>query len=110
MRAAAPLRSSYQWAPTRFEVVGGGAAAVIRGPVHNLGPRSEEPEVYAGLEDAFTRMLPQFVEAGVLRAGADCALDVVVKAQLYALKAGMSYSGRWHMEGLTEGIVASGVY
>ena len=35
---------------------------------------------------------------------------MVVKAQSYALKPGMKYSGKWHIEGKTEHIVAAGVY
>ena len=33
-----------------------------------------------------------------------------MKAQSYNLQPGMSYAGRWHMEGQTENIVAAGVY
>jgi hypothetical protein len=33
-----------------------------------------------------------------------------VKAQSYHLQPGMSYAGRWHVEGQTENIVAVGVY
>jgi len=34
----------------------------------------------------------------------------LLKAQKYEIKPGMKYSGKWHMEGKTENIVAAGVY
>ena len=37
-------------------------------------------------------------------------LQVVIKAQHYSLPPSSSYSGKWHVEGLTENVVAAGVY
>lgn len=47
---------------------------------------------------------------GLIEKGKETNLQVIVKAQSYYLEPGMTYSGRWHLEGHTENIVGVGVY
>ena len=37
-------------------------------------------------------------------------LQVIVKVQRYQIEPNTSYTGKWHVEGITERIVAVGVY
>lgn len=55
-------------------------------------------------------MVPMFAKLHLIKEGEDTLLRVIVKAQSYRLLPGMKYSGRWHVEGQTENIVAVGVY
>ena len=55
-------------------------------------------------------MLPGFRKLGIATNEQECKLQVVVKAQKYVIAPGTIYSGKWHVEGRTENIVAGGVY
>ena len=53
-------------------------------------------------------MLQGFQNLNLLNENNDTKLQVVIKAQKYEIKPGMKYSGKWHIEGKTENIVAEG--
>ena len=67
-------------------------------------------KLYSNILDVFESMLPGFQKLNLLNANINTLLQVVIKAQRYEIKPGMSYSGKWHIEGKTEKIVAAGVY
>jgi len=102
------LRSKYKWIPTEF-LVNKDLKATILGPIHNL-PRKGNGDIYSNILKVFEAMLPGFQKLNLLKENEDTKLQVVVKAQKYEIKPGMKYSGKWHMEGKTENIVAAGVY
>jgi len=55
-------------------------------------------------------MVPMFAQLHLIKKEENTHLQVIVKAQSYCMPLGLSYGGRWHVEGLTENIVAVGVY
>jgi len=102
------LRSQYKWIPTEFLITKDLKMSLL-GPIHNL-PNRGNSELYANIVKVFESMLPGFQKLNLLKENEDTKLQVVVKAQKYELKPGMKYSGKWHIEGKTENIVAAGVY
>ena len=55
-------------------------------------------------------MLPGLRSLNLISDSKVTRLQVVVKAQKYVIQPNTSYSGKWHVEGFTENIVAAGVY
>ena len=55
-------------------------------------------------------MLPGFDNLNILNKDKETILQVVIKAQMYVIKPKTTYSGKWHVEGKTENIIAAGVY
>jgi len=102
------LRSQYKWIPTEF-LITKDLHVKLLGPIHNL-PTTGNSELYANIVKVFEAMLPGFQKLNLLKENEDTILQVVVKAQRYEIKPGMKYSGKWHIEGKTENIVAAGVY
>jgi len=105
---ALSLRSKYKWIPTEFLITKDLKVSIL-GPIHNL-PTTGNKELYANIVKVFEAMLPGFQKLSLLKENQDTKLQVVVKAQKYEIKPGMKYSGKWHIEGKTENIVAGGVY
>ena len=105
---ALSLRSQYKWIPTEF-LITKDLHVKLLGPIHNL-PTTGNSELYANIVKVFEAMLPGFQKLNLLKENEDTILQVVVKAQRYEIKPGMKYSGKWHIEGKTENIVAAGVY
>eukprot|EP01112_Ceratiomyxa_fruticulosa_P019617 TRINITY_DN6463_c0_g1_i2.p1 TRINITY_DN6463_c0_g1~~TRINITY_DN6463_c0_g1_i2.p1 ORF type:complete len:169 (+),score=41.43 TRINITY_DN6463_c0_g1_i2:144-650(+) len=52
----------------------------------------------------------EVAKVGVISPGKQNNLQVVIKAQSYNMLEHQGYSGRWHVEGATENVVAVGVY
>jgi len=102
------LRSQYKWVPTEILITKDMKAKFL-GPIHNL-PMKNNFELYSNILKVFEGMLPGFQKLNLLKENEDTKLQVVIKAQKYAIKPGMKYSGKWHIEGKTENIVAGGVY
>jgi hypothetical protein len=103
------FRSGYQWITSEFHVSEEGKVNIVS-DIHNLTPRGQYEDVYDSFGQLFECMLPGFSELGLWKQGVAVTLKVIVKAQKYHLKPGMSYTGNWHVEGRTEKITAVGVY
>lgn len=74
-------------------------------------PRTDETEsFYQNITEVFKRMLPGFEALGIVKRGAFSKLQIILKAQLYRIDPGTTYEGKWHTEGVTERIIAVGVY
>ena len=101
-------RLSYAWFPLDV-IVGRNDSLKLLGPIHNLPPMGNT-QLYHSIFTVFKKMLPGFRKLGIRKKFQDYKLQVVVKAQKYVIAPGTSYSGKWHVEGRTENIVAGGVY
>ena len=105
------LRSKYTWIPTDV-VINRDLKAKFLGPIHNLSMKNNYG-LFKNIIKVFEAMLPGFQKLNLLNElveNSETKLQVVVKSQSYELKPGMKYSGKWHIEGKTENIVAGGVY
>ena len=102
------LRSQYKWIPTEI-LINKDMNAKLLGPIHNL-PVKNNCDLYSNILKVFEGMLPGFQKLNLLKENEDTTLQVVIKSQKYEIKPGMKYSGKWHIEGKTENIVAGGVY
>ncbi|OMJ87470.1 hypothetical protein SteCoe_10801 [Stentor coeruleus] len=100
-------RSKYQWFPTDI-LVSSDFNIKLLSPIHNL-PMKGNKALYSYILGVFKQMLPGFRKLGLFNEG-DQKIQVVFKAQKYVIQPGTSYSGKWHVEGKTENIVAGGVY
>lgn len=77
-------------------------------------PDGEEPKPWrtvlcdaTGVSDGVAGLICEYLPVPFRRS---CKLQVVVKAQAYLMPPGAAYAGKWHLEGLTENIVAVGAY
>jgi hypothetical protein len=102
-------RRGYQWIPTLFRISSSGKVTICS-RIHNLPPLDANAKLYTLIRKVFEAMVPMWKQVRVIPEYGNCELKVIVKAQAYCLSPGSSYSGRWHVEGLTEGILAAGVY
>ncbi|OMJ83067.1 hypothetical protein SteCoe_16046 [Stentor coeruleus] len=100
-------RSKYQWFPSDI-LVSSDFNLKLLSPIHNL-PIKDNKVLYSYILEVFKQMLPGFSKLGLFDEG-DQKIQVVFKAQKYVIQPGTSYSGKWHVEGKTENIVAGGVY
>ena len=82
----------------------------ITEPIHGLGKGKSVAGIYKSLMRVMSGMFDMFVRAGLVRDGETRMVQIVFKAQSYVLEAGMTYSGMWHVDGVTENVVAVGVY
>ena len=55
-------------------------------------------------------MLPGFEKLDLVKRNMTNDLQIIIKAQKYRINPGTGYEGKWHLEGVTERIVATGVY
>ena len=101
-------REKYAWFPLDVIIRSDNSLRLL-GPIHNLSPGGNT-QLYHSIFTVFQKMIPGFRKLGVTKKGQECKLQVVVKAQKYLIAPGTSYSGKWHVEGRTENIVAGGVY
>ena len=133
---ATQLRQRYQWLPAEVDIAADGKVS-IKTAIHRKFPRNKKnSKLYSLLELALSSMLPAFAELGLVplqkkiqanlpqfgfgqfiaKNGGQipkncfepCRRQIVFKSQKIFLKAGEGYSGKWHVEGLTEGVV--GIY
>lgn len=103
------VRNSYSWLPAEFYIQEN-LKVVLKSPIHNLPYTKENKSLYTCIVKVFQAMLPMFASLRVFKPGIPTTLQVVVKAQTYRLRPGVSYAGKWHTEGYNENIVAGGVY
>ena len=101
-------RSKYAWFPSDI-IVRSDDSLKLLGPIHNLPPQSNT-QLYQSILTVFRKMIPGFRKLGIGKKGQEYKVQVIVKAQKYEIAPGTSYSGKWHVEGRTENIVAGGVY
>ncbi|OMJ87493.1 hypothetical protein SteCoe_10829 [Stentor coeruleus] len=100
-------RSKYQWFPSEV-LISPDLNLKLLGPIHNL-PMKGNKALYSYILEVFKQMLPGFSKLGLFDEG-DQKIQVVFKAQKYVIQPRTSYSGKWHVEGKTENIIAGGVY
>ena len=103
---ATAIWESYHWVPSDI-FVSSIAKSKFLTPVLDI-PLSDA-EFYTSLESILDSMLPMFAKLGLLSTGVARTLQIVVKAQMYTLQPKQTYSGKWHVEGLIENVVAAGV-
>lgn len=101
-------RNKYSWFPVDVLIRPDNSFKVL-GEIHNL-PKKGNEKLYEGIFEVFGKMLPGFRELGIFDDESEQVVQVVVKVQKYVIKPGISYSGKWHVEGKTENIVAGGVF
>jgi hypothetical protein len=103
-----PIREQYHWVPSNVHIDALGNAYFLS-PIQGLDGIFQTKTITI-CQEIFTAMVPLFTQAGLLESGRPCDLQVVVKVQRYVLEPLMSYTGKWHVEGLTENIQYGGVY
>ena len=101
-------RSKYAWIPVDLTVTHD-KNVKLHGPIHNLEMKGNK-KLYHCIMQVFKAMVPGFEKLGIVNEKGSTDLQVVIKAQKYVIQPGTSYSGKWHVEGKTENIVAAGVY
>jgi hypothetical protein len=101
-------RSRYAWFPVDVLLKQDGSVKPL-GEIHNL-PKKGNEQLYQCIFEVFQEMIPGFKNLNIFEEGKDQIIQVVVKAQAYLIKPKTAYSGKWHVEGKTENIVAGGVY
>ena len=101
-------REKYSWYPVDILLRPDNSFKLL-GEIHNL-PKQGNEELYECLLKVFKLMLPGFRELEIFDDKNEEIIQVVVKAQKYQIQPNTSYSGKWHVEGKTENIVAGGVY
>eukprot|EP01125_Pyxidicula_operculata_P020099 TRINITY_DN734_c0_g1_i4.p1 TRINITY_DN734_c0_g1~~TRINITY_DN734_c0_g1_i4.p1 ORF type:complete len:433 (+),score=45.88 TRINITY_DN734_c0_g1_i4:432-1730(+) len=102
-------RLGYHWIPSEFLVQPNGRVKIMS-QIHGVPMESKFKPLYISITKVFQEMVPMFDKLGIIKKDTETKLQVVVKAQTYHIEPGMSYSGKWHLEGVTERIVAVGVY
>mmetsp|Transcript_9360 Transcript_9360/g.14460 ORF Transcript_9360/g.14460 Transcript_9360/m.14460 type:complete len:564 (-) Transcript_9360:369-2060(-) len=124
-------RGAFQWVPTLVQCTVDDSntqkrSACFLGDIVGLPPRQFCPELYDNIELIFSRMLKLLAKLPLCKIDGNRAtvyedeaphpildggnLQVVVKVQKYAIPPSASYTGRWHTEGYSENIIATGVY
>lgn len=101
-------RKNYAWFPFDIQISSDRTFKFL-GEIHNLKKQGNE-ELYEAISEVFSKMLPGFEKLGFEFEEEKQIMQVVVKAQKYIIQPGTSYSGKWHLEGKTENIIAAGVY
>lgn len=101
-------RWKYHWKPVLFEISDDTASVKILNEIPGIPLDVESQSFYGNIEDVFRRMIPGFRRLGLVKGKA--TLQVIIKAQKYLIPPGTAYDGKWHVEGVTERIVANGVY
>ena len=73
----------------------------FKGPIHNLSTKGNS-KLYSNILDVFEAMLQGFQKLNNLNENNHTLLQVVIKAQKFEIKSGMSFIGKWHIEGKIE--------
>lgn len=103
-------RWSYHWRPIRVEILKDFKSVKFLDEIPGL-PRSAKLEsVYLNLEEVFKAMLHGFEQLGLISKDTDNKLQIIFKAQKYVINSKVSYTGKWHTEGVSENIRGVGVY
>lgn len=108
LHKAVDERSKYAWFPVDVLVYPDRRVKLL-GSIHNLERKGNE-ELYQGITEVFESMLPGFEKLFSISENEPTLLQVVIKAQKYVIQPGTTYSGKWHVEGKTEKIMAGGVH
>eukprot|EP01084_Bolivina_argentea_P187004 322218_1 len=105
------IRGNYQWIATVFKEENDKVEIVS--DIHNIGARTESifnDKLYNSIEHIFENMLPLFKQFNIFKNRELNEFKVIVKSQRYLIKQNHGYSGKWHIEGLTENIALVGIY
>eukprot|EP01127_Copromyxa_protea_P006106 TRINITY_DN1591_c0_g1_i1.p1 TRINITY_DN1591_c0_g1~~TRINITY_DN1591_c0_g1_i1.p1 ORF type:complete len:622 (-),score=111.66 TRINITY_DN1591_c0_g1_i1:532-2397(-) len=102
-------RSSYKWIPTPIRIHPDGKCEFLA-PIHNLALTKSTEPLYGYFIRVFQEMTPLWEKLKLWKRGESVELQVIIKSQMYNLAPNSTYAGKWHTEGLTENIVAAGVY
>jgi hypothetical protein len=103
-----PIREHYHWVPSDIRIEASGKVRFLS-PIQGLDDRFQL-KTQEICQNIFSAMMPLFAQSGLLQLGQTGDLQVIVKVQRYVLQPMTSYTGKWHVEGLTENIVFGGVY
>ena len=102
------LRERYHWVPVDVAISHNGNAKFIS-PIPGLG--HDEQDLAKNLEVVFQELVPLFqLLDEFIPTRKECTRQVVIKIQSYIIPPRTAYTGRWHTEGVTENIMAVGVY
>lgn len=102
-------RLKYAWFPVNIVIDKNQQNIRFLGEIRDLD-QTTYGHLYQLILEAFKEMLPGFKELDLLNEKGDTILQVVIKAQKYIIQPNTSYTGKWHVEGKTENIIAGGVY
>ena len=100
------VQSLYCWIPTEIQINEHGTAELLS-RIHNL-PQNVFTSGYLFKQGFKTTLQVPKIHFNIWMLTNNN--QVVIKAQSYGIQPGMSYSGKWHVEGDLENIVAAGVY
>lgn len=103
-------RYKYHWQPINVTIDGDFENVKFLTTIPGLPKNDETESFYKNITEVFKKMLPGFEELGIVKRRVESKLQVILKAQLYRIDPGTTYTGKWHTEGVTERIVAVGVY
>ena len=95
------VRGTYAWIPSL--VTFDGTKATFTSPIQNLPRIHSNMKLYTMLEALLSRFMASCVQT-------KGEYKVQVKLQRYVVPPGVSYTGKWHTEGVTEGVSAAAVY
>lgn len=98
------IRWKYHWKPVVFKIFENSAEIINEIP--GIPLKDKNKDFYFNIEQLFGRMIPAIRKI----VDFNSELQVIIKAQKYVIKPGITYTGKWHVEGVTERIVANGVY
>ena len=110
-------RGCFQWVPAILKCVPTLDAtkpftwkAELQSPIAGVPEQHFAPQFYHDAETVMTNMLPLLEKVVAVSKSEATELQIVTKVQEYVLPPKSKYTGRWHTEGYTERIVATGVY
>jgi hypothetical protein len=106
--AKIPIREKYHWVPSDVRIHSNSRVEFLS-RINGVDDRYQAKTIKI-CEEIFSSMLPLFSQAGVVEIGIEKSLQIVVKVQKYELPPKSNYTGKWHVEGLTENIIFAGVY
>lgn len=103
-------RYKYHWKPINVAIDGDFENVKFLSAIPGLPKNDETEPFYINIIEVFKKMLPGFEELGIVKRGFESKLQIILKVQLYCINPGTTYTGKWHTEGVTERIIAVGVY
>jgi hypothetical protein len=103
-----PLREHYHWVPSDLVIEPTGRVQFLS-PIHGVDERfqTETQRIFASI---LQRMLPLISQGEIMRHNEPTKLQVIFKVQRYVLMPFSTHKGTWHVDGLTENLLYSGIY
>lgn len=104
------IRWRYHWKPIQAKISENFESVKFVNEIPGIPLTEETKRFYNNLEELFKEMLPGFEKLNLVKRNKTNDLQIIIKAQKYRINPGTGYEGKWHLEGVTERIVATGVY